>query len=211
MRRHAQHGQSAPIVIVQIPTAASWPLLQVPHHALDATVSHAAVGSVCFIKALRDAHRWLDELLHDPTQTTELLAVREGKSERSIRMTLSLAFISPVLAEAAMEGPSQRERGCEAPRRRGVEHRGPDVRDEARDPYNGERQMAERSPLRGSGLSRRRGGGRIRAQADLPARHPSAPRSDLSINRGTPSTLHSPDRRWNVRQQRALQEKPGLP
>ena len=31
-------------------------------------------------------------------------AVREGKSERSIRMTLSLAFISPVLAEAAMEG-----------------------------------------------------------------------------------------------------------
>jgi site-specific DNA recombinase len=57
-----------------------------------------------FIKALRDAHRWLDELLHDPTQTTELLAVREGKSERSIRMTLSLAFISPVLAEAAMEG-----------------------------------------------------------------------------------------------------------
>jgi site-specific DNA recombinase len=57
-----------------------------------------------FIKALRDAHRWLDELLHDPTQTIELLAVREGKSERSIRMTLSLAFISPVLAEAAMEG-----------------------------------------------------------------------------------------------------------
>ena len=57
-----------------------------------------------FIKALRDAHRWLDELLVDPTQTIESLAVREGKSERSIRMTLSLAFISPVLAKAAMEG-----------------------------------------------------------------------------------------------------------
>ncbi len=39
-----------------------------------------------------------------PTQTTELLAIREGKSKRSIRMTLSLAFMSPVLAEAAMEG-----------------------------------------------------------------------------------------------------------
>ena len=39
-----------------------------------------------------------------PTQTIESLAVRESKSERSIRMTLSLAFISPVLAEAAMEG-----------------------------------------------------------------------------------------------------------
>src|SRR5271165_4887527 len=38
------------------------------------------------------------------TQTIESLAIREGKSERSIRMTLSLAFICPVLAEAAMGG-----------------------------------------------------------------------------------------------------------
>jgi len=36
-----------------------------------------------FIKALRGAHRWLDELHFDPTQTIESLAVREGKSERS--------------------------------------------------------------------------------------------------------------------------------
>ena len=57
-----------------------------------------------FIKALRDAHRWLDELLVDPTQTIKSLAIRESKSERSIRMTLSLAFMSPALAEAAMEG-----------------------------------------------------------------------------------------------------------
>jgi site-specific DNA recombinase len=57
-----------------------------------------------FIKALRDARRWLDELLCDRAQTIESLAARAGKSERSIRMTLSLAFISPVLAEAAMEG-----------------------------------------------------------------------------------------------------------
>ena len=57
-----------------------------------------------FVKALRAAHRWLDELLSDPSQSIESLAVREGKSERSIRMTLSLAFLSPVLAEAAMDG-----------------------------------------------------------------------------------------------------------
>ena len=57
-----------------------------------------------FIKASRDARRWLDELLFDPAQSIDLLAVREGKSERSIRMTLSLAFVSPVLVEAAMEG-----------------------------------------------------------------------------------------------------------
>jgi hypothetical protein len=57
-----------------------------------------------FIRALRDARRWLDELLTAPAQTIESLAMREDKSERSIRMTLSLAFISPVLAEATMEG-----------------------------------------------------------------------------------------------------------
>ena len=57
-----------------------------------------------FNGALRDARRWLDELLIDPAQTIESLAMREHKSERSIRMTVSLAFVSPVLAEAALEG-----------------------------------------------------------------------------------------------------------
>ena len=48
-----------------------------------------------FVRALRDARRWLDELLIDPAQTIELLAMREHKSERSIWMTVSLAFVSP--------------------------------------------------------------------------------------------------------------------
>ena len=47
------------------------------------------------VDALSDAHRWLDELLSDPLQTLESLALREGKTERSIRMTLSLAFLAP--------------------------------------------------------------------------------------------------------------------
>ena len=33
-----------------------------------------------FVKALRAAHRWLDELLSDPTKSIESLAVRESKS-----------------------------------------------------------------------------------------------------------------------------------
>ncbi len=57
-----------------------------------------------FVRALGDTRGWLDELLIDPAQTIESLAIREDKSERSIRMTVSLAFISPVLAEAALEG-----------------------------------------------------------------------------------------------------------
>ena len=56
------------------------------------------------IDALGDAHRWLDELLSDPLQTLEALALREGKTDRSIRMTLSLAFLAPDIVKAAVEG-----------------------------------------------------------------------------------------------------------
>jgi site-specific DNA recombinase len=56
------------------------------------------------IKALRDSHRWLDELLSDPSQTLESLASREGKTERSLRMTLSLGFLAPDIVKAAVEG-----------------------------------------------------------------------------------------------------------
>ena len=40
--------------------------------------------------ALRDAHRWLDELTTSPHLTIESLAAREGKTERWIRRTISL-------------------------------------------------------------------------------------------------------------------------
>jgi site-specific DNA recombinase len=56
------------------------------------------------IEALRDAHRWLDELLSDPRLTLESVASREGRSARSIRMTLSLAFLAPEIVKAAVEG-----------------------------------------------------------------------------------------------------------
>jgi hypothetical protein len=56
------------------------------------------------IEALRDAHRWLDELLSDPRQTLESIASREGKTDRSIRMTLSLAFLAADIVKAAVEG-----------------------------------------------------------------------------------------------------------
>jgi site-specific DNA recombinase len=56
------------------------------------------------IEALRDARRWLDELLSDSLLTLESLALREGRTMRSIRMTLSLAFLAPAIVKAAVEG-----------------------------------------------------------------------------------------------------------
>jgi site-specific DNA recombinase len=57
-----------------------------------------------FAESLRNAHGWLDELIKDPDQTVAGIAAREQKSERAIRMTLSLAFIAPPIVAAAIEG-----------------------------------------------------------------------------------------------------------
>ena len=71
------------------------------------------------INALRDAHRWLEELTTDLNQTIEMLAAREGKTERSIRMTLSLALQTskafPKFESYPADGtPTFRTRGAKA-------------------------------------------------------------------------------------------------
>jgi site-specific DNA recombinase len=53
---------------------------------------------------LRNARRWLEDLLADPGLTTAAIASREGKTERHVRQVLSLAFLAPDLARAAVEG-----------------------------------------------------------------------------------------------------------
>ena len=69
-----------------------------------------ASARAILVDALGDSHRWLDELLSDPNLTSESLALREGKTDRSIRMTLSLAFLAPDIIKAAVEG--HLPRGC---------------------------------------------------------------------------------------------------
>jgi hypothetical protein len=56
------------------------------------------------IDALGDAHRWLDELTKGPRGTIASIAAREKKTDRSICMTMSLAFLSPALVKAAIDG-----------------------------------------------------------------------------------------------------------
>ena len=55
------------------------------------------------IDAIRQAHRWFDQLLADPNETSETIASREGRSERSVRMALSLAFLAPDIVRAATD------------------------------------------------------------------------------------------------------------
>jgi DNA invertase Pin-like site-specific DNA recombinase len=56
------------------------------------------------IAAIARGRRWLDELVRSPDATAETIAQREGCSPRKVTMTMSLAFLSPALVKAALEG-----------------------------------------------------------------------------------------------------------
>ena len=66
-----------------------------------------------FVRAIRNAHCWLDELMRHPETSVGSIAIRDGRSERSIRLTLSLAFLSPTLAKAAIDGDLPRGFGIQ--------------------------------------------------------------------------------------------------
>jgi len=56
------------------------------------------------VASIARGRRWLDELMTDPKANTESIASREGCSVRKINMTISLAFLAPDLAKAAIDG-----------------------------------------------------------------------------------------------------------
>lgn len=65
------------------------------------------------VAAIARARRWLDELVTGTTPDTRTIATREHRSLRHVNMTLSLAFLSPVLIKAAVEGRLPRGIGVE--------------------------------------------------------------------------------------------------
>jgi DNA invertase Pin-like site-specific DNA recombinase len=56
------------------------------------------------IAAIARARQSVAELTADPRATTTAIAAREKLSERSLRMTLPLAFLSPAIVRAAIDG-----------------------------------------------------------------------------------------------------------
>lgn len=63
------------------------------------------------LKAIALARRWLDELVAGTVADVSGLAKREKRTERSIRMMLSLAFLDPAIIKAAMDGRLPRGHG----------------------------------------------------------------------------------------------------
>jgi DNA invertase Pin-like site-specific DNA recombinase len=56
------------------------------------------------IEAIAKGRRWLDELVTGKVKSTEDIAQYESYSERAVRMTLALAFLSPTIVVAAIDG-----------------------------------------------------------------------------------------------------------
>ncbi|WP_309775074.1 recombinase family protein [Nitrobacter vulgaris] len=65
------------------------------------------------VAAIARGRRWLDELITDSATDAQAIAKRERCSLRHVNMTLSLAFLSPALAKAAVEGRLPRGIGLE--------------------------------------------------------------------------------------------------
>ena len=63
------------------------------------------------VKAIALGRTWLQELVTGKSADIEAIAAREGRSERSVQMTLSLAFLAPDIVEAAIMGTLPRGLG----------------------------------------------------------------------------------------------------
>jgi len=63
-----------------------------------------AADQTRLVKAIATAQGWLEELCSGEVTDTAEIAMREHRSARSVRMTLSLAFLDPALITAACKG-----------------------------------------------------------------------------------------------------------
>jgi len=63
------------------------------------------------LSAIAKGRRWLDEMISGKVEGIEAIAAREGVSERSARMGLSLAHLAPDIVQAAVDGTLPRGLG----------------------------------------------------------------------------------------------------
>jgi site-specific DNA recombinase len=64
-----------------------------------------------FVESIARARRWLTQLTSGEVADTRTIALREGCSERSVRMTISLAFLNPMIVERAIDNALPRSLG----------------------------------------------------------------------------------------------------
>jgi site-specific DNA recombinase len=75
-------------------------IVHVPAHNTPMTPSRRDT----LLMAIAKARKWIDEFAHGRVGSFAMLARREGKLERHIRLLAALAFVSPRIVSALLEG-----------------------------------------------------------------------------------------------------------
>jgi site-specific DNA recombinase len=105
----ATNGSSAPpitnITTITVPWTSPVPaavkgIIHVPAHNTPITPSRRDA----LLMAIAKARKWIDELAHGRLGSLAVLARREGKLERHIRLLLPLAFLSPRIVSGLLDG-----------------------------------------------------------------------------------------------------------
>jgi site-specific DNA recombinase len=61
-------------------------------------------SSKALLIAIAKARQWIDDLAHGQAASFAIIARREGKVERHVRLLAPLAFVSPRIVSALLEG-----------------------------------------------------------------------------------------------------------
>jgi hypothetical protein len=105
----ANNGSSAPPIVNVTTITVPWTnpvpatvkgIAHVPAHNTPITPSRRDA----LLMAIARARRWADELAHGRLGSFAMLARREGKVERHIRLLLPLAFLSPRIVSGLLDG-----------------------------------------------------------------------------------------------------------
>ena len=107
VRTIASEEEPSTVWVVPWPPAASSrkrPIIIPPTGGALPTRPIRSESRARLLEAVAKARAWLDELVSGSVESTRAIAAREGCSERSVRMSLSLAFLNPVIVTAAVEG-----------------------------------------------------------------------------------------------------------
>jgi site-specific DNA recombinase len=105
----ANDGSSAPpianVTTITVPWTSRMPgavkgIVHVPAHNTPMTPSRRDA----LLMAIAQARNWVDELSHGRLGSFAVLARREDKRERHIRLLAALAFVSPRIVSALLEG-----------------------------------------------------------------------------------------------------------
>ena len=84
----------------------NWLDLLEPPFGLEPTTCSASTRKTdpTLLKAVARGHKWFNELISGQAVFTREIAAREGVNERFVRRLIPLAFLSPAIVQAIVEG-----------------------------------------------------------------------------------------------------------